>query len=301
MSPVVSLWSSWFIVGLSPLAGDIANRYAHSFVFVFLSCLFCFLSFLPSLIKSKKIKLFAKTKHLFSLLMVGTFGTALPLGIMIYALNFTDPVNMGIFNQVEIVYSLIFAYVFLGEKPEWQQFGGAFLVAVGVGIILFHDLTGIKWKGDLLVVGSVWMRQVSHIFVKKLPKEFDYKTITGARALFAMPALLIVIAVMALSGADIAPNFTWAFAGVLAFSAFLDFGIGNLFWYQAIRNMDLGKATVVILSYPCLTFVVTVMLRRPWYWHQVLGLGLAFAGAYWVTTLVKKNTKKEMADAIAAK
>ncbi len=300
MSPLAALWTSWFITAFNPVMGSYAVRYTHAFVYVFLSCVFCFLFFIPYINKNKKWSILFDKKNIFPLFMAGTFGTALPMAIIMYALNFTTPANASIFNQVEIVYSLVFSFIFLKERPSWQQLGGSLLVLAGVGVILFNDLSSIKWQGDLMVVGAVWMFQVSHVFVKKLPKEFDYKTITAARVLYSVPALVAAIAILAFTS-GIQFNLTWSLAGALAYNSALNYGLGNLFWYTAIRNMDLSKATGVILSYPCMTFVISVALGvEKGHLYQVIGLALAFSGAYWITTLVKKQKTKEELAASAA-
>ena len=64
--------------------------------------------------------------------------------------------------------------------------------------------------------------------------------------------------------------------------------IGNIFWYYAIRNMALGKATAIILSYPVMTFILSALLGVDKVTtFKVLGLILALLGAYIVTGIVK--------------
>ena len=64
----------------------------------------------------------------------------------------------------------------------------------------------------------------------------------------------------------------------------------NILWYKAILNMDLSKATAIVLSYPVLTAILSAALGiEKIQAYQMAGLALALAGAYWVTLLVRKQ------------
>ena len=80
------------------------------------------------------------------------------------------------------------------------------------------------------------------------------------------------------------PTLWWT----LIFSAVINYFLGNTFWYYAIRNMDLGKASAIILSYPVMTFVLSALFGLDKITiFKVLGLLLALLGAYIVTGIVK--------------
>ncbi len=54
--------------------------------------------------------------------------------------------------------------------------------------------------------------------------------------------------------------------------------------------MDLSKATAIVLSYPVLTALFSHLFGiEKIQAYQLVGLGLALAGAYWVTLLVRKQ------------
>ena len=63
-----------------------------------------------------------------------------------------------------------------------------------------------------------------------------------------------------------------------------------ILWYQALRALDLSKITAIYLSYPVLSFVLSVLLgmEQP-HLYQLFGLLLTLAGAYWVSFIVKKQ------------
>ncbi|ACC97990.1 Permeases of the drug/metabolite transporter (DMT) superfamily [Elusimicrobium minutum Pei191] len=299
MNPLAALWLCWVITAFSPIIGKYAMPVAHPVLVVFSGSILAVIYFAPAMTKKKLWgKLFDK-KTLGLYLVMGTFGTALPFSIMLFALNYTTPANAAILNQTEIIYSLILTSILLKERPSLGQLGGSFLVILGVAAILLNEHFTPRWKGDLIIIGSVWLFQISHIAAKKLPEGLDYTLISAARSFWALPATIILILFMWPTGTlYFKPGFQAA--AVIGATGIFKYGIAMLLWYTAIRNLDLSKVTAIILSYPALSFILSVLLgfEKP-QTYQIIGLVLTFAGAYWVTHVVKKqNAKKENLESI---
>ncbi|MBO5011655.1 MAG: EamA family transporter, partial [Elusimicrobiaceae bacterium] len=223
-------------------------------------------------------------------LFIGTFGTALPFTISLIALHYTTPGNAAILQQSELFYSLLFAAIFLKEFPSKAQLAGSALIVAGVLIILIKEQYTPRWTGDLLIVGSTWMLQAGSTVAKKLPKHLDHRVISMARNLFALPALVIILAAMWL----LKENFTLVpnvrMFSVLAYTGLLKYGLAMVVWYKAIRALDLSKVTAIYLSYPVLSLLISagLGLETPTL-YQLFGLAVTFAGAYWVSMTVKKE------------
>ncbi len=286
-SPIVAIWIAWFVTAANLIVGKFAVPYITSALFLFLSCAGAVLCFVPHIQKVNGWKLLFDKKLIWQYLGLGTLGTALPMTVFMIALNFTTPTNAAILNQFEIVYSILLAWLLLKERPTLKQIGGSLLVISGVTLLLWQAGFSVQLKGDLMIIGCLWMFQLSHIFAKKLPAEMDPQLIAAARALFALPALfLLIIYIVCTQGIIFTPVSTlwWT----LLFSAVINYFLGNTFWYYAIRNMDLGKASAIILSYPVMTFVLSALLGLDKITiFKVLGLLLALFGAYIVTGIVK--------------
>jgi len=161
---------------------------------------------------------------------------------------------------------------------------------LGVLIILLKGKYTPQWTGDLLIVGSTWMLQAGSTLAKKLPARLDYRVIAMARNLFALPALLVMLAVLWLRGDAfiIKPNLT--FAAVLGYTGLLKYGLAMVVWYKAIRALDLSKVTAIYLSYPLLSLLISAVLglETP-SGLQILGLFITLSGAYWISLSVKKE------------
>ena len=289
-SALTAAWICWAIVGLSPIMGKYAAGLISPAVLVFLGTLLGVLYFTPWVTKNQKWgELFAR-QTLGKFLFIGTFGTALPFTVLLIALHYTTPGNAAILQQSELIYSLIFAAIFLREFPSKGQLGGSALIILGVLIILLKEQYTPRWTGDLLIIGSTWMLQAGSTVAKKLPKHLDYRVIGMARNLFALPALIIILGVMYAVGQPFTFRPTATAWMVLGYTGFLKYGLAMVVWYKAIRSLDLSKVTAIYLSYPVLSLLLSALLgldkTTP---HQLLGLAITCAGAYWVSLTVQKE------------
>jgi drug/metabolite transporter (DMT)-like permease len=113
--------------------------------------------------------------------------------------------------------------------------------------------------------------------------------VASARTLFATLGILPVFLLgFVMPVASFTPSLE-LLGIVLAWGLVLT-ALNNILWYKAILNMDLSKATAIVLSYPVLTALFSHLFGiekiQP---YQLIGLGLALAGAYWVTLLVRRQ------------
>lgn len=289
MNPLAATWLCWAIVGLSPIAGKYAVGVISPALLVFLGTLIGVLYFMPWVTKNHKWGELLARETRWKFLFIGTFGTALPFTISLIALHYTTPGNAAILQQSELLYSLLFAAIFLKEFPTRSQLLGSALIVLGVLFILLKEHYTPRWIGDLLIVGSTWMLQAGSTVAKKLPKQLDYRVIGMARNLFALPALIIIMAViLCTDGVIIKPNLQMF--SVLSYTGLLKYGLAMVLWYKAIRAMDLSRVTAIYLSYPVLSLLgsATLGLEKitP---YQIFGLVLTLFGAYWVSRLVNKQ------------
>ncbi len=290
MTPLLAAWVCWAIVGLSPVAGKFSVGVISPALLVFLGTLLGVLYFTPWITKHHKWgELFAR-ETCWKFLFIGTFGTALPFTVSLIALHYTTPGNAAILQQSELLYSLLFAGLFLKEFPSRQQLLGSACIVGGVLIILLKEQYTPRWTGDLLIVGSTWMLQAGSTLAKKLPSHLDHRVIGMARNLFALPALVLMLGIMALSGEPFVLKLNGQMFSVLAYTGFLKYGLAMVVWYQAIRALDLSKVTAIYLSYPVLSLLLSAALGLEQITlHQALGLVLTLGGAYWVSLTVKKE------------
>ena len=291
MHPLLAAWLCWAIVGLSPIAGHYAVGVINPVLLSFLGTLLAVVFFTPWLTRHQKWgEVFAQETR-WKFLFIGTFGTALPFSIILWAFHYTTPANAAILQQSELVYSLIIAAIFLHEIPTKQQLLGSLLVLAGVLLILVKEKYTPRWTGDLMIIACPWMFQAASCMAKKLPKHLHHRTIAAARNLYALPVLTLLLLFLAWQNKgsltfNIGLQFTW----VWLYTGILKYGWAMILWYQAIRALDLGRVTAIYLSYPVLSFALSISLglETP-YLYQLVGMVLTLTGAYWISCLVQKQ------------
>lgn len=292
MSPLISLWTGWFLFAIYPLIGAMAVGIISPLVLTCLGALVGFLFFTPYLARTKVFRQFFDRRLILPLFIMGSLGSIAPTLLFLGALKYTTPANMAILAQIEVVYSIIIARLLLKEKITLSQLGGTSLVILGTMLILAKERYSPRLIGDLMVLAAPWMFQISHVVAKKLPKQLTPSFIGSARAFYAfLSALPVVLVTLVFTSLVFKPSPKTALI-ILVWGVGLN-GLSLLLWYKAIRYMDLAKATAIILSYPVMTFILSAVLGfEKIHSYQFIGLVLSMTGAYWVTVLVKKNTNK---------
>ena len=112
-SPLTAAWICWAIVGLSPIMGKYSVGLISPAVLVFLGTLLGVLYFTPWITQHHKWGELLAPQTALKFLFIGTFGTALPFTVFLVALHYTTPGNAAILQQSELIYSLLFAAIFL--------------------------------------------------------------------------------------------------------------------------------------------------------------------------------------------
>ncbi len=284
MSPMPALLVDLVVTALWPLIGAAGLAYYSTNLFMAAGLVIGSLSLLPWLAREGRLRRMISRDAGPSLAAMGLFSGAATL-VYVAALAYTTPVNAVILAQVEVVYSAALSAIFLGEKPTLKQSLASGLVIGGTALIVLHDLRSPRWRGDLMILASPWMYQVSHILSKKLPRDLDAWTLSGGRTLYGTLFMIpLCVWTLARGGArwswEAPALWTLFLQGILCCSANL------VLWYAAIRGLELSKATTILLSYPALTLVFSWMFGRETIRVvQVLGLAATFAGAAWTARL----------------
>ena len=175
--------------------------------------------------------------------------------------------------------------IFLGERPGRRQILASLLVMAGTGLVMAHDFASDRWRGDLMILATPWLFQVSHIAAKRLPRDMDALTLSGGRVVYG----LATMAPFCLWAATHGARWSWTppALGMLAVQGLAMSSINFVLWDKAIMGMDLSKATVIMLSSPALTVVFSWLLGHERIGAaQLAGLVITMSGAMWTSSLV---------------
>lgn len=289
MSPFAALILDWLITALWPIVAESGMRLYSGVLFATAGLGIGLVCLLPWLFKGGRLRKIFSRRLAPSLFLMGVF-SGLASFIYISATAYTTPANASIMAQIEVLYSALLCSFFLKERITGKQALASGLVVAGTGLIMAHDLTSPRWKGDLMILATPWMFQVSHIFSKRLPKDLDPITATAGRVIYGIIAMLPFCAWSYARGGA----WTWSREGMelLLIQGVFMSCLNFIFWYMAILRMDLAKATAVLLSYPALTLVFSWAFGREMIAPvQVAGLVVTMSGAYWVSMLLVKAQK----------
>lgn len=284
MGPLPALILDWVITAYWPLIGASGMAYYSGALFATAGLVIGGAMMLPWLAARGRWRALLDPRSRGPLLAMGFF-SGLATVIFISALRFTTPANAAITAQIEVIYSALLSAWFLGERVSAKQAGASALVIAGTGLIMLHDASSPRWKGDLMILATPWMYQASHIFSKRLPKDLDPLALSGGRIAYGILTMLPFCAWSLAHGG----RWSWSAPalGALALQGGLMSSVNFVLWYKAIRGMDLSKATAIMLSYPALTVLFSWALgREPISGTQVAGLVITLTGAYVVSRLV---------------
>lgn len=284
LSPLAALLLDWVITALWPLIGASGMRHYSGLLFSTAGLLVGLVILSPLLLSKGRWRRIISRDVAPSLAAMGFFSGA-ATAIYISALAYTTPANAAIMAQVEVLYSAVLCAWLLGERPTLKQAAATLLVLLGTGLIMFRDLQSPRWRGDLMILLTPWMYQVSHIFSKRLPKDLDAWTLSGGRVLFG----LMTMAPLCLWAIWNGSRWSWEPAALrlIALQGVLMSSANFVLWYMAIRRMDLTQATSIMLSYPALTLLFSWAVgHEAIHGLQVAGLLVTMTGATWTSRLV---------------
>ena len=285
MPAFAALLGCWMLNAFWPLIGQDGLRCFSAALFYHGAMAVGFLCFLPALLARGRWRRALRpgvAGPLFLMSLLSGTGSL----IYLMALRYTTAANAAVMAQSEVLYSAILSTWMLGESVLAPQGVASLMVLAGTGLIMAHDLGSLRWKGDLMIVLTPWMFQISHVIAKRLPKDLDPILVSGGRLFFSLFAL----APFSLWALRHDPNWSWSAPAlrVLVWQGVFMNALSVFFWYGAIRRIDLSKATAFLLSYPALTMLLSWCLGQERIAvAQLGGLAITMAGAYWLSRLAR--------------
>lgn len=249
---------------------------------VSVSMLIASVPFIIQLILKKEYKQLFSQKILKTLIPVALF-TAAGQAFLFAGTKLTSGVNTGLLLQVEPVYSLILGAIFLGEMIGGGQIGATLIMVVGAMTIVYKKGGMSINFGDLLILLSPLMFQISHAIAKKLlNKGAKISLLLAGRHLYGGIILLVFSFITNTSIISLF-NFnnlkTASYLGLyLSLLAFL--------WYSSIKKIPVSAAS----SFLPLTALVSLLgsvffLKETVSIQQYIGFFLIVGGIIWQTHL----------------
>ncbi len=268
--------------------------FTHRFVLtldpLFLVSVSALISAIPFVIRLVIIKgysQFFSPKILKILLPVALF-SAVGQAFLFVGTKLTSGVNTGLLLQVEPIYSLILGTIFLGEMIGNGQIGTTLLMVIGAMTIVYKGGMNLNF-GDILILLTPLMYQISHAFAKKLlNKGADISLILAGRQLYGGLILLIFAFIMnkhIINLFDLNNLISAAYLGLFL-------SVVSLCWYASIKQIPISVAS----SFLPLTALVSLLgsaffLKETISPQQYIGFFFIVGGMLWQANLPihKKN------------
>jgi drug/metabolite transporter (DMT)-like permease len=219
--------------------------------------------------------------RLLYLALVGALGTALAFFLFYQGAQRTSAIDAVLCLQIEPLYSMLAAWVFLGHRPSARRVAALAVLLAGIVLAIagpnYAPSAGTWW---LLATPLCW--QLSHLIALRRLEGVPPQVLAGARYIYGGIMLLVLWWLTGGPSRAPGPEELASLLPLLALQGCVLSYLGTLLWYQTIRRLDLGRATsIVVPSIPVLSLGASfaVLGEVPTIW-QVLGLALIVAGVF---------------------
>ena len=212
------------------------------------------------------------------LALIGVLGTAIAFTTLYAGTKRSTAVETILCLQIEPLYSLLAAWMFLGQRPSRRRLAATGVILAGIVLAVgSRGFSGSSGVWFLLVTPLFW--QTTHLIVLRGLRGVPPPVITAARYIHGSLALL---AFTLLTGDWSMPPRSALSAAIplLALQGVVLSYMGTLVWYQAVTRLDLARTTAIVVpSIPVLSFAASfAILGEVPTANQWCGMALVAAG-----------------------
>ncbi len=251
-----------FIHGSQPILGKYGVSLVPPLFFASLTNLIAAV-FLILLILARRENIFLllKARYFLILLSIGFFGTTLSNILFFYGVRLTSGINSAILLQIEPLYALLIGYLLLKERINSRQIIATLFIILGTILVVYQGTSKLNW-GDILVLLTPLCYQISHFFSKKLLNKTDLsplfiatgRTLYGGIFLFLLSQLAGIHEWSILAKHNMLSLFI--FYGIVVYA------LSYLTFYEAIKRINLSKASTIISVYPAVSILLAWFILR---------------------------------------
>ncbi len=283
-----------FIAGALPIIIKYGTRLINPLFFAAFSSLIAgiFLFILAGLKGNWRI-LFDK-RYFFHLLLIGFFGITLSNICFFFGVTLTSGINSSILLVIEPLYAIFIGYILLNEKITLKQMFFTFIIMLGTLVVVSRAKFSLNW-GDLLVLLTPLCWQIAHFFSKRLMtshKDITPMLIATARTLYGGVFLFILSTIVGVNQYDKLGISNILL--ILLFQGIVGFALHYSIWYEAIKRLNLSKATTLVSVYPTFSILLAwLILKEVPNFFQLAGFGIIMLGIFGLSGIKSEHRDKE--------
>jgi len=215
-----------------------------------------------------------------NMLLLSSFGTALPLILVIAGFARTSAIIAGVLLQGQGPAAVLFAALWLHERPTWQQFVGMGLILIGSVLVVLQIGQAQIWQigglGALLVLVGALGYGYSLIPAKSLAGQADVLQLSFLRLLLGA---CFVIPLLFFQPSLIQGTVSWPIIWTLVLYIVTSYCIGYITQQAGLRFLKAWEASAVLQMIPLFTaFFALVLLHETPTLLQAAGGILAILG-----------------------
>jgi len=279
---------SIFFFGLHPIISKYTLETINPLFLGTMSILFGFIIPMLVLIKKRRVKRLIEKESVVYLFFIAFFGSVFAFGLFFFGAKLTSGINASLLLQSEPLYSTLLGFFILKESVSKKQLFAMFLIIFGMSIILYNGTLSINY-GDILILLTPLGFQISHTIVKKVIKKIGTYVIVTGRFLYALPIFLVLSTVFGSNQFEVL--FEPFYLALILFIGVSE-GLGYILWVEAIKRINLSKATTLVSPYPILSviFAWLILSELPTI-YQIIGLISVIIGMYIIVRIKSKIRK----------
>ena len=195
-----------------------------------------------------------------ALLAIGTLGTAITFLLFFEGARRSTAVETALCLQIEPVYSLFLARIFLGHRLAPRRLAAVLAIVGGIALALSPDgFSG--WVGNALLLATPLGWQISHLIVLRGLPSVQPRTLSAARYVYG--GLVLAGVWLVSGGIERLPESSELvrMLPILAVQGAVLSFLGTLAWYAAIARLDLARCTAIVVpSIPLLSLGASWLL-----------------------------------------
>lgn len=201
--------------------------------------------------------------------------------LLLHGLNETTAINASLLLNTESLFTILLAFIFLGERGKQKDYLGVLLLLVGLAILTtnaeFHRLTLTEQiYGNVLIIGACLFWGIDNNLSKFLSKKRDIVMVTGLKCFIGGTALLAISQILGISFSVPIASLPYLLT-VGAFS--IAFSI--LFFLFALREIGSMRTGVVFSTSSLFGAIFALaVLREPFSTIQLMAGIMMLCGVY---------------------
>ena len=282
-----------FISGALPIIIKYGTGLINPLFFATFSSLIAGIFLLILAVLKGNWKILFDKKYFFHFLLIGFFGITLSNICFFYGVTLTSGINSSILLVIEPLYAIFIGYILLNEKITLKQIFFTIIIMMGTFVVIYRT-EFIFNRGDLLVLLTPLCWQIAHFFSKRLMtnhKEITPMLIATARTLYGGAFLFILSSAKGMNQYN-----KLGVKGVLLillFQGIIGFALHYSIWYEAIKRLNLSKATTLVSVYPTFSILLAwFVLKEIPVINQLAGFGIIILGIFGLSGIKSEHREK---------